>query len=194
MNKKKVIYNIVAFVGIGIVFGLAIKYYRMLTFNFEVSAFDLFSLVVTVLIAWWVAQKLERDTNQERCEKDIIIEKLKMLDGLIERLNNKIVDEDIMILSSVTSIINSIDAHTNRIKEQIEKHYPSVLKTNVDFQNELDQLDDLCTNDKDGGMETIIIDENSVCQYTSERKNDIGLCANALSDKIFNLEILVNRA
>lgn len=64
----------------------------------------------------------------------------------------------------------------------------------MDFQNELNQLDDLCTNDEDGGMETIIIDGNSVCQYTSERKNDIGSCTNLFSDKLFNLEILVNRA
>lgn len=194
MNKKKVIYNIVAFCGIGVVLGLVIKYWRMLTFNFEVSAFDSLSLVVTVMIAWWVAQKLERDTSQERCEKDIIIEKLKMLDGLIESLNHKIVDEENVLLSSVTSIINSIDAHTNRIREQIKNHYPSVLNSDVDFIDELNQLDDFCTNDEGDGIESIIVDGNTVNRYTSDRKNIISSYANSLSDKIFNLEILVNRA
>ena len=194
MNKKKVIYNIGAFFAIGVVIGLVIKYWRMLTFNFEVSAFDSFSLVVTVMIAWWVAQKLERDTSQERCEKDIIIEKLKMLDELIERLNHKIVDEDNVLLSSVTSIINSIDAHTNRIREQIKNHYPSVLNSDVDFIDELNQLDDFCTNDEGDGIESIIVEGNTVNRYTSDRKNIISSYANSLSDKIFNLEILVNRA
>lgn len=194
MNKKKVIYNIGAFFAIGVVIGLVIKYWRMLTFNFEVSVFDSFSLVITVMIAWWVAQKLERDTTQERCEKDIIIEKLKMLDGLIESLNHKIVDEDNVLLSSVTSIINSIDAHTNRIMEQIRNHYPSVLNPNVDLIDGLNQLDDLCTNDEGDGIVFEIMDVNSVCRYSSERKDCIVSCTNSLSDRIFNLEILVNRA
>ena len=154
----------------------------------------MFSLVVTIMIAWWVAQKLERDTSQERCEKDIIIEKLKMLDELIERLNHKIVDEDNVLLSSVTSIINSIDAHTNRIREQIKNHYPSVLNSDVDFIDELNQLDDFCTNDEGDGIESIIVEGNTVNRYTSDRKNIISSYANSLSDKIFNLEILVNRA
>lgn len=194
MIKKKVIYNIGAFFAIGVVIVLVIKYCQMLTFNFEVSAFDMFSLVVTIMIAWWVAQKLERDTSQERCEKDIIIEKLKMLDELIERLNHKIVDEDNVLLSSVTSIINSIDAHTNRIREQIKNHYPSVLNSDVDFIDELNQLDDFCTNDEGDGIESIIVEGNTVNRYTSDRKNIISSYANSLSDKIFNLEILVNRA
>lgn len=33
--------------------------------------------VFHVIFAWWVAEKLEKDSDKERCEKDIIIEKLK---------------------------------------------------------------------------------------------------------------------
>ena len=196
MISKKKVYNILALLVVGIAIGLFLRYFNMLTFNFEVSVFDMFALLVTAILAWWVAEKLEKDSDKERCEKDIIIEKLKSMDGLVEKLNNKIDEDDLVVLTSVTSIIDSIDAHSLRIIEQIRKHYPSVLTENedVDYSTELNQLDDLCTNDADGGMESLVEDGLSVCQYTPERKEDISSCSNQLSDKIFNLEILVNRA
>jgi len=58
----------------------------------------------------------------------------------------------------------------------------------------VNQLDDLCTNDADGGMVSGIDNDVSVCIYSPERVEDIGVYSNLLSDKIFNLEILVNRA
>lgn len=191
---KKTAYNILSFLFLGLALGLFVKYFRQLTFDFEVSVFDMFALGVTVALAWWVAEKLEKDSAKERCEKDIIIEKLKSMDALVEKLNNKIDDEDLVILTSVTSIIGSIDAHSLRITDQIRLHYPAVLNQDVDYTAELDQLDDLCTNDEDGGMESVIEGGLSVCQFTPERKEEISSCANLLSDKIFNLEILVNRA
>lgn len=196
MISKKKVYNVLALIIVGIVIGLFIRYFKLLTFNFEVSVFDVFTLIVTAILAWWVAEKLEKDSDKERCEKDIIIEKLKSMDGLIEKLNSKVDEDDLVVLTSVTSIIDSIDAHSLRIMEQIRKHYPSVLEDNedVDYSTELDRLDDLCTNDEDGGMESLVEDGLSVCQYTPERKEDISSCSNQLSDKIFNLEILVNRA
>lgn len=196
MTSKKKVYNILALLVVGMIVGMFFKYFKMLTFNFEVNVFDMFALLVTVVLAWWVAEKLEKDTVEERCEKEIIIEKLKSMDGLIEKLNNKIEEDDLVVLTTVTSIINSIDAHSSRILEQIKKYYPTVLDDNsdVDYSMELNQLDDLCTNDAGEGMESLIDGGLSVCQYTLERKVEISSCSNQLSDKIFNLEILVNRA
>lgn len=195
ISKKKV-YNALAFLVGGVVIGALFKYFKFFTFNFEVSVFDMIALCVTAVLAWWVAEKLEKDSDKERCEKDIIIEKLKSMDALIEKLNEKIEGGDLVILTSVTSIINSIDAHSLRIIEQIKKHYPEVLEDNedVDYSSELDLLDNLCTNDSDGGMESLNDGGFTVCSYKPERIEDISSCSNQLSDKIFNLEILVNRA
>lgn len=196
MTIKKQAYNALAFIFIGVGIGLLVKYFNQLTFNFEVSVFDMFALCVTVILAWWVAEKLEKDSDRERCEKDIIIEKLKSMDELIVKLNEKIESNTIMPLTMVTSFINSIDAHSTRIMEQIRNHYPSVINDHqdADYTNELNQLDDLCTNDADGGMVSGIDNDVSVCIYSPERVEDIGVYSNLLSDKIFNLEILVNRA
>ncbi len=64
----------------------------------------------------------------------------------------------------------------------------------VDYSGELDLLDNLCTDDSDGGMESLNDGGFTVCSYKHERIEDISSCSNQLSDKIFNLEILVNRA
>ena len=196
MISKKKVYNVLAFITIGVGAGLFVKHVNQLTFNFEVSVFDMFALCVTVALAWWVAEKLEKDSDKERCEKDIIIEKLKSMDELIDKLNEKIESDTIIPLTMVTSVINSIDALSTRIMEQIKNHYPSVIREHPDavLVEELNQLDNLCTNDADGGMVSDIEHDVSVCVYTPERVADIWVCANSLSDKIFNLEILVNRA
>ena len=196
MISKKTVYSGLACIVVGLIIGLFIKYFKVLRFDFEVSVFELFALFVTVVLAWWVAEKLEKDSNKERCEKDIIIEKLKSMDVLIEKLNNKIEENAVIPLSSVTSIIESIDAHSNRVLDQIKKHYPSVTDNNqnVDYTAELNLLDDLCTNDDDGGLESAIVDGQTVCLYTPGKKEEISTCSNSLSDKIFNLEILINRA
>lgn len=196
MRNKKRAYNILAFLIFGVALGLFIKYAKQLTFDFEVPVFDLFALGVTATLAWWVAEKLEKDSDKERCEKDIIIEKLRSMDSLIVKLNDIIEENDIVSLTSITSIIGSIDAHSTRIVEQIKSHYPEVLQDNekADYSEELNSLDELCTDDTDGGMVSDINNGISVCIYTPERKEDISTYSNLLSDKIFNLEILVNRA
>lgn len=196
MISKKQAYNVLVFTAIGVGAGLLVKHVNQLTFNFEVSVFDMFALCVTAALAWWVAEKLEKDSDKERCEKEILIEKFKSMDELIEKLNEKIESDTIIPLTMVTSIINSIDALSTRIMEQIRIHYPSVLRKYPDanYMEELNKLDDLCTNDADGGMVSDIERNVSVCVYSPERVEDIGECSNLLSDKIFNLEILVNRA
>ena len=62
MTKKK-LYNLLVALAVGIIAGLFIKYFRLFSFDFEVSVFDFFQLIVTVFLAWWVAEKLEKDST-----------------------------------------------------------------------------------------------------------------------------------
>ncbi len=66
MTIKKQAYNALAFIFIGVGIGLLVKYFNQLTFNFEVSVFDMFALCVTVVLVGWVAAKLEKDSDKER--------------------------------------------------------------------------------------------------------------------------------
>ena len=193
---RKTAYNSLVFLFAGGVIGVLVKHWPLFTFNFEVSVLDVLALIVTVFLAWWVAEKLEKDSDKERCEKDIIIEKLKAVDELVAKLSEKVSDSEIVSLTSIVAIIGNIDALSTRICNQIRTRYSAMVRDHARlfYEDELTELDNLCTDDADGEMVSESRDNSSVCLYSENRKADINNCATRLSDKIFNLEILINRA
>ena len=198
MDKKKV-YNIIVFLLAGIILGIIIKYWSSLSFDFEISVFDVFTLIVTAFLAWWVAEKLEKGSTMERCEKDILIEKIKMMDNFIESIQNKIVSSEAVPLSDVNELIHKFDILSTRVSGVIEQRYSSLFEDeHNDYRNDLDGLDDLCTNDELEGMPNSISIEDrdgiSTCTYTMSRKEAIDDVTSSISDKLFALQILLNRA
>ena len=194
--RRKKAYNIIVFLVIGGIIGLIVKHWKYVTFNFEISAFDCFALLVTAALAWWVAEKLEKDSDKERNEKDILIDKLKYLDEQIGKLDEIAVYADIVPLSKVITIIGNLYTVTNHIEEVIKERYPEVFNNNPDasYLPELDNLDVVCTDDTDRGMVSEERDNQSVCIYSEDRKTDIMDFSVKISEKIFVLQILINRA
>lgn len=193
---RKKAYNIFVFLVIGGIVGLIIKHWKYVTFNFEISAFECIALLVTVVLAWWVAEKLEKDSDKERNEKDILIDKLKYLDEQIGKLDEIAICADIVPLSKVITIIGNLFTVTNHIEEVIKERYPEVFNNNPDasYLPDLDSLDFVCTDDADGGMVSEYRDNESICIYSEDRKTDIISYSVVISEKIFVLQILINRA
>lgn len=194
--RKKKAYNVIAFLIVGGVIGLIVKHWKYVTFNFEISAFDSFALLVTVALAWWVAEKLEKDSDKERNEKDILIDKLKYLDEQIGKLDEITVYAEIVPLSKVITIIGNLYTVTNHIEEVVKERYPDVFNNNPDasYVPELDRLDFVCTDDADEGMVSGERNHESICIYSEDRKTDIMSYSINISEKIFVLQILINRA
>lgn len=194
--RKKEAYNIIVLLLAGCVVGLIFKHWKFVSFNFEVSAFDCFALIVTVALAWWVAEKLEKDSDKERNEKDILIDKLKYLDEQIGKLDEIALYTELVPLGKIITIIGNFYAVTNHIEEVINERYPSVYKNNPDasYLTELNSLDFVCTDDTGGGMVSEERDDESVCIYSEDRKTDIMSYSASISEKIFVLQILINRA
>lgn len=198
MNRKKV-YNIAAFLFAGIILGVIIKYWSSLSFDFKISVFDVFTLIVTAFLAWWVAEKLEKGSTMERCEKDILIEKIKTMDYFIDSIQTKIVSGEAVPLSDVNELIHKFDILSTRVSGVIEQRYNSLFEDERnDYRNDLENLDDLCTNDNlDEMPDSIRIEERdgvSTCTYTIPRKEAIDDITSNISDKLFALQILLNRA
>ena len=200
MTRKKV-YNILVFLLAGTIIGLVFKYYKSFTFDFEISVFDVFALIVTVFLAWWVAEKLEKDTAVERCEKDILIEKIRLMEELIEKIKQKAIEAELVQLSDVNALINQFDVLSPRVAGSIEERYADLFSSNSkenDYRDDMEELDNLCTNDKIETMPNSMVmeerDGKSVCIYNDERRDEIEAKASKLSDKLFNLQLLLNRA
>ena len=124
--RKKKAYNVFTFLFVGGVIGLIVKHWKYVTFNFEISTFDCVALLVTVALAWWVAEKLEKDSDKERNEIDILIDKLKYLDEQIGKLDEIAVYAEIVPLSKVITIIGNLYTVTNHIEEVVKERYPEV--------------------------------------------------------------------
>lgn len=196
MIKKKVYSFLVAF-SLGAVIGVAIKYIRHFTFDFEISLFDFFQLVVTVFLAWWVAKKLEKDSTVERCEKDIIIDRMKVLDGIISELRTVVLSSDIVPLTTVNRLIGSFDEISNRVIDTLNSNYGVILSNaDNDYSDNLDLLDHLCSDDKHDPASIAVEDRDgeSICIYTAERLNSVLDSASTIQDKLFKLQLLLNRA
>lgn len=197
MIRKKE-YNIIACFIVGVFFGLIVKYVDLFSFDFEISVFDAFQLAVTAFLACWVVVKLEKDSAIERCEKDILIEKLKVLEDIISHLKTMALG-DIVPLSDVVTQIGACDILSNRVLTTIQKRYPSLLSNqDNDYRTDMTDLDDLFTNDQIESMPNSILidDQNGIatCVYTPPRLDAIVSKLSDISNKLFNLQILLNRA
>lgn len=196
MTKKRV-YNLLVALFVGSIIGVTIKYFSHFTFDFEISVFDFFQLVVTVFLAWWVAEKLEKDSTIERCEKDILIEKIKAMDGIVADLRQMVLSSDIVPLTDVNRLIGSFDEVSNRVIDTLEHNYNTILSdVENDYRNDIDALDNLCTNDEQD-PDSIAVEERdgkSICIYEAVRLNSILSSASGIQDKLFRLQLLLNRA
>ena len=198
MTRKRV-YNTIVFVFIGCVLGVVVKYWSFLTFNFEVNVFDVLTLIITVFLAWWVTTKLEKDSTAERFEKDILIEKLKVMEGVMENIKQKATETEIVPLSDVIALINKFDVLSHRVLDSIENRYKSLVKVEVDYRKDLDELDDLCSNDKSETFpdNSIVMEEKdgiSTCIYSKDRVDAIDQKSSDIINKLFNLQLLLNKA
>lgn len=198
MTSKQV-YRILFFLITGGLVGIIVKHWHLFTFDFEVSVFDVLTLVVTAFLAWWVAKKLERDSAVERCEKDILIEKLKIMEGLVENVGQKTSITGIVQLTDVIALIDKFDKLSNRVTNSIDQRYSKLISSDVDYHSDIELLDNLCSNDSLEGFpsNSIVMDEKdgvSTCIYSQERRDAIEQKVLDIIDKLFSLQLLLNRA
>ena len=198
MTRKKAHSVILCFI-LGLVFGLFAKYVDLFSFDFEISVFDAFQLAVTAFLACWVVVKLEKDSAIERCEKDILIEKLKVLEDIISHLKPIAVNNEIVLLSDVVTQIGAFDMLSNKVIDIMQSRYPSLLSNqDNDYRTDMADLDDLFTNDQIESMSDSILIENkngiTTCVYAPFRLDAIVSKLSDISNKLFNLQILLNRA
>jgi hypothetical protein len=172
----------------------------LITFDFEISFFDVVALAISAGLAIYVAGRLEKDTNAERCEKDILIGKLKSLEDIIGTIMKKASDSEIVQLSEIIALIGDFDQLSDRVIKEFQRlKYIYLITNRSDFRADFGVLDSLCTDDRfdDWPSDSIVMDENdsfSTCIYSLDRRSAIQEKASEISDKLFSLQLLLNRA
>lgn len=92
-------------IGIAIGFILSIMpYICCMKFILEIPIFDIISLLVTIVLAIYVAQVLERDTQKSQVCKQMYISKIEQNECILSSINDYI-GQDIIYLAKINNII-----------------------------------------------------------------------------------------
>ena len=119
------------------------------------------------------------------------------MDIIISDLRATVLSSDIVPLTDVNRLIGSFDEVSHRVIETLESNYRTILAdSDNDYREDLESLDRLCSDDEQD-PDSIAVDERngvSSCIYAAERLNSILSSASDIQDKLFKLQLLLNRA
>lgn len=173
-----------------------IRYRKLIDFDFNLPVIDVMTLSFTVFLAWWVADKLEKDHSEERFEKELLIKKIEELDSQLIEFK-KWVDSDGTFLATIMDrALTDLRKMAYRIERELSSRYKKE-KSKFDdigsLQAELTELKRYCTFITDeGNPEHILLIDGEYC-YGAERHDQIDEKIFLIRDMILRHELLINR-
>jgi hypothetical protein len=181
---------------LGILIGVWIKNWPLITLKKEVDVFagiaSVATILVTLLVAYWVTNVLEKRNNENRSEKEIIAKQLGLLYLILEETRNKVKDGQIIYTLAASNIkrlyMNTAAVIVSLIKASLE--LPENHETLI--QGELAYLRDLLTktipNDPD-----LVVNEG-IITISANRQILIDGQLDKVRNEVYNLELAINRA
>jgi hypothetical protein len=167
------------------------------TISKEINLIELVSLSATIFLAYIVSKVIEKDNQEKRVEKDLLIKRIDDIYNLIEDSNVKVISGQIKYQDAAS--------HFKRINISLKCIFRILEKTKIiEFEiqkNEILQcikkLRDLLTNTP---METDINKSNldnsvkdSIIHFTHSRILEIESGYDGLRDKILILQLEINK-
>lgn len=122
---------------VGIIIGIGIRHYHHIPLEDKINLVDLATLLTTIFLALYIPTFLERQVQNKRYEKDVIIKKIEALQGSFKEVN-KLVTECVqknavsqtncyLIINSFTSISNELDTVITLIEYCQKKKFETEL-------------------------------------------------------------------
>ena len=105
-------------VTIGIAVGIAIRHYNYIPLEDKINIIDLATLLVTVFLAIYIPAFLDRQMQNSRYEKDVIIRKIEALQTSFKEVNKLVtecVQKNTVSQINCHSIINSFTLISNEL-------------------------------------------------------------------------------
>lgn len=107
-------------VAVGVAVGIAIRHYHFIPLEDKINIVDLATLLVTIFLAIYIPAFLDKQMQNSRYEKDVIIRKIEALQSSFKEVN-KLVTECVqksavsqtnchLIINSFTSISNELES------------------------------------------------------------------------------------
>lgn len=203
MKYKNITICLIMFIA-GITTGFYVLLFLLnLNFNFsreigfQLDPINLATLLITVLLAIYVTREMNKRNEQERVEKDLIIEDLKKfkLDLIMDV--KKILETERISLIMVTSKLKTSRMNLNLITKLIDEYKFAINDEVVSgLDTKIRDIKDLLTETPavSGTTSSEITINNGEISLGSNQREKIDVALNEMSALIFKLVIEINRS
>lgn len=195
MLKKVIKPLLFSIVGIIIGFVLAkMSLLENITISPEIPAFDIVTLIVTVLLAIYVAQILERDVQNNQVSKAMYIAKIEQNESILSSLNDYL-GQDTILLSKINNILHRYRTTQNTIHTALkEKNKKGKFDNDCSsIESEAKELNKLLTMTPiDNSDESNITIREGVITYSNNRLTEITTCLLRIDNLLFELKHKIN--
>ncbi|CCX47791.1 uncharacterized protein BN813_01084 [Bacteroides sp. CAG:927] len=191
---KPILYSI-----LGIISGFFIaKIPQMegVTISPQIPVFDIISLLITVVLAIYVAKILEKDVQNSQVGKQMFLTKIEQNESLLSSLNEYI-GQEIILLSKINNILHRYRTIQNTIHSALKNK-----KKNGEFssdcesiENEAKELNRLLTMTPiDSSDQSNITIRDGKITYSNNRITEITTCLLRIDNMLFNLKHKINNS
>lgn len=191
---KPILYSI-----LGIIAGFFIaKIPQMegVTISPQIPVFDIISLLITVVLAIYVAKILEKDVQNSQVGKQMFLTKIEQNESLLSSLNEYI-GQEIILLSKINNILHRYRTIQNTIHSALKNK-----KKNGEFssdcesiENEAKELNRLLTMTPiDSSDQSNITIRDGKITYSNNRITEITTCLLRIDNMLFNLKHKINNS
>lgn len=166
------------------------------TISPQIPVFDIISLLITVVLAIYVAKILEKDVQNSQVGKQMFLTKIEQNESLLSSLNEYIGQETIL-LSKINNILHRYRTIQNTIHSALKSK-----KKNGEFssdcesiENEAKELNQLLTMTPiDSSDQSNITIRDGKITYSNNRITEITTCLLRIDNMLFNLKHKINNS
>lgn len=176
---------------LGWIVGLLLESWCWLKLSNEVSVFDAITLVVSALLAIYVAKTIEKGVQDKRSEKDIFCNKIEDLDKILERIEQITNNDGFSYKTLVATYLVLYKAY-KRLEKPLLETYPDANEKSREIVNKLTVFKKLATYTNPHHDDNVRV-ENDRVTYSLTRHSILFRDIEEIRDDLFNLTILVNR-
>ncbi len=166
------------------------------TISPQIPVFDIISLLITVVLAIYVAKILEKDVQNSQVGKQMFLTKIEQNESLLSSLNEYI-GQEIILLSKINNILHRYRTIQNTIHSALKNK-----KKNGEFssdcesiENEAKELNRLLTMTPiDSSDQSNITIRDGKITYSNNRITEITTCLLRIDNMLFNLKHKINNS
>ncbi len=174
----------------GWIAGQLLESWCWLTLSNEVNVFDAITLVVSAVLAIYVAKTIEKGVQDKRSEKNIFCNKIEDLDKILERIE-QMTNNDGFSYKTLVATYQVLYKAYKRLEKPLLQTNPNAAAKSREIVNKLTSFKKLATYTNPHHDENVKIEDDKVT-YSLARHSILFRDIEEIRDDLFNLTIAVN--